>query len=75
MESNWTIPTPEEIRQRATEVRKTWSPSDRLARLTLPPDSILLRRSTPQRDSSPMRLRRSVSKRLIASHVHAAHTR
>ncbi len=47
MDSEWTIPTPEEVRQRATEVRRTWSPAERLARLSLPPDSLLLRRAMP----------------------------
>ena len=51
MDSEWTIPTPEEVRQRATEVRRTWSPAERLARLSLPPDSLLLRRAMPMRQS------------------------
>jgi hypothetical protein len=55
MDSDWTIPAPEEVRQRATEVRKTWSPAERLARLNLPPDSVLLRKATPKRHAATAR--------------------
>lgn len=54
--------TREEIEERAARVRKEWTPTERLSRLELPPDSVLwdcfgLQRSSREKSLTPKQQR------------------